>query len=161
MMIYVIEMVFELQSTAFIHEGRIPARYTCKGEDISPPLQWENPPEGTVSFTLLMTDIDTPLGKVSHWVIYNIPGDARALPEGVPQEETLSDGSGQGRNMMRGLGYMGPCPPFGVHRYVFDLCALDTMIEPRSKMTKKRLLEAMEGHILGQTRLMGSFSKRP
>jgi Raf kinase inhibitor-like YbhB/YbcL family protein len=154
-------MVLELRSSVFNHEGSIPDRYTCRGEDVSPPLQWTDPPEETVSFALLMSDLDTPLGVLSHWVLYNIPCEMRSLPEAIPHQETLTNGSLQGRNGTRKLGYMGPCPPFGNHRYVFDLYALDKMIEPHSKMTKRRLLQAMENHILGQTRLMGHYSKKP
>lgn len=149
-----------LSSSAFQNNGRIPQLYTCQGTEISPPLQWKHAPKTTKSFALLMDDLDTPLGVLTHWVLYNIPSDKDHLPEALPHDVDLADASAQGRNSMRRTGYMGPCPPWGVHRYVFSLYALDTVLQSTPKMNKKKLLQAMQGHVLEQTQLTGLYSKK-
>ncbi len=149
-----------LTSTAFTHGAMIPKRYTCDDQDISPPLSWSEPPEKTQSFALIMDDPDAPMGTWVHWVIYNIPVTARALPEGVPADGDLPDGSRQGRNSWRKIGYGGPCPPSGTHRYFFKLYALDTVLALAAGATKDELLKAMEGHILAQAELMGRYTRR-
>lgn len=152
-------MSFELTSPAFDHEGAIPPKYSCQGEDISPPLSWTEPPAGTKSFALIADDPDAPVGTWVHWVLYNIPADAQELPEGVPAQDKLSDGSLHGRNSWRRYDYGGPCPPGGTHRYFFKLYALDTPLDLGPGARKKKLLNAMEGHILAQTELVGTFSR--
>jgi len=138
----------------------IPARYSCKGQDISPPLEWDKElPERTQSLALIMDDPDAPMGTWVHWVLYNIPATAHALPENTPDDPVLADGALQGTNSSRKTGYDGPCPPSGTHRYFFKLYALDTRLGLPSGATKDQLLEAMQGHILGQAELMGTFSK--
>lgn len=149
-----------LTSSAFTHGAMIPKDYTCDGKDISPPLSWSDPPEKTQSFALIMDDPDAPMGTWVHWVIYNIPATARGLPEGVPKDADLPDGSRQGRNSWRRIGYGGPCPPSGTHRYFFKLYALDTVLTLASGATKDELLKAMEGHILAQAEFMGRYSRR-
>ncbi len=149
-----------LTSAAFSHGAMIPKRYTCDGEDISPPLSWSEPPEKTQSFALIMDDPDAPMGTWVHWVIYNIPATARSLPEGVPADGDLPDGSRHGRNSWRRLGYGGPCPPSGTHRYFFKLYALDTVLPLAAGATKEELLKAMEGHIVAQAELMGRYARR-
>ncbi|MBN1859894.1 MAG: YbhB/YbcL family Raf kinase inhibitor-like protein [Candidatus Thermoplasmatota archaeon] len=152
--------MLELSSIAFENQGRIPALYTCRGKEISPPLQWKNAPKATKSFALLMDDVDTPLGVLNHWVLYNIPSDRDQLPEDIPHDIHLADTSVQGRNSMRRTGYMGPCPPWGVHRYVFSLYALDMVLEINPKMNKKKLVRAMQGHVIEQSQLIGLYSKQ-
>lgn len=149
-----------LTSTAFTHGAMIPKDYTCDGKDISPPLSWSELPEKTQSFALIMDDPDAPMGTWVHWVIYNIPATARGLAEDVPKDADLPDGSRQGRNSWRRIGYGGPCPPSGTHRYFFKLYALDMVLTLASGATKDELLKAMEGHILVQAELMGRYSRR-
>jgi Raf kinase inhibitor-like YbhB/YbcL family protein len=149
-----------LTSSAFTHGSMIPKQYTCDGKDISPPLSWSDPPEKTQSFALIMDDPDAPLGTWVHWVIYNLPATARGLGEGVPPDADLPDGSRQGRNSWRRIGYGGPCPPSGTHRYFFKLYALDTVLPLASGATKEELLKAMEGHIVAQAELMGRYARR-
>lgn len=153
-------MKFEVSSIAFENEGGIPAVYTCKGKNISPPLMWKNAPKNTKSFALIMDDLDTPLGIITHWIIYNIPTKTREISEDIPHQYKLSENIIQGRNSMKKIGYMGPCPPWGKHRYVFKLYALDTILEFNPKMNKKKLLKAIEGHILDKCQLMGVYSKK-
>jgi Raf kinase inhibitor-like YbhB/YbcL family protein len=139
----------------------IAARYTCSGEDVSPPLTWQNVPQGTTSFALICDDPDAPGRIWVHWVIYNIPPAATGLGEGIPADEQLDDGSRQGRNDFRRTGYGGPCPPPGdPHRYFFKLYALDTLLDLEPGVTTKAELEAaMAGHVLAETQLMGTFGR--
>lgn len=152
-------MSMTLTSPAFKAGQAIPATYTCRGRDISPALQWSDPPAGTQSFALIMDDPDAPVGTWDHWVLYNIPASARGLAEAIPADAQLSDGSLHGKNSWGRLGYGGPCPPSGTHRYFFRLYALDTPLSLSSGATKKQVLDAMKGHILAQAELMGTFSK--
>ncbi len=153
-------MNFELSSVAFKNGEKIPDIYTCKGKNISPPLMWKNVPKDTKSFALIMEDLDTPLGVITHWIIYNIPFKNREIPEDIPHQYKLSDNIIQGRNAMRKIGYMGPCPPWGKHRYIFKLFSLDTILEFNPKMNKKKLMKAIENHILDQSQLIGIYSKK-
>ncbi len=152
-------MDFVLISPAFDHGKPTPRKYSCKGEDISPPLEWKNPPAGTRSFVLIMDDPDAPMGTWDHWVLYNIPANVTALPEGVPADAALPDGSRNGKNSWHKLGYGGPCPPSGTHRYFFRLYALDTTLKLPSGAGKKEVLRAMKGHVLATAELMGTFRK--
>lgn len=150
---------FELTSSAFAHEAPIPVKYSCDGENISPPLAWTDPPGGTQSFALINDDPDAPVGIWIHWVLYNIPGDSRGLNEAIPAHEELGDGSQHGENSWGRRDYGGPCPPSGTHRYFFKLYALDTMLELGAVADKETLLEAMEGHILAEAELMGTYAR--
>lgn len=152
-------MAFELRSDAFAQEGSIPQKYTCDGQDVSPPLSWSDPPEGTQSFALVCDDPDAPAGTWIHWVLFNIPADKRSLAEAVPKQAKLPDGSVHGKNSWKRTDYGGPCPPSGTHRYFFKLYALDTKLTLKAGATKKKALKAMEGHILDQTELMGKYSR--
>jgi len=152
-------MSMTLSSPAFDAGQAIPLTYSCRGRDISPALEWSDPPAGTQSFALIMDDPDAPVGTWDHWVLYNIPASTRRLAEAIPPEASLSDGSLHGKNSWGRLGYGGPCPPSGTHRYFFRLYALDTTLPLASGASKKQVLEAMKGHILGQAELMGTFSK--
>ena len=153
-------MAFELTSSAFAHEEPIPQKYTCDGEDISPPLQWSDPPEGTQSLALIADDPDAPMGTWVHWVLYNLPAETRALSEAVPSDADLPDGGRHGKNSWRRLGYGGPCPPGGTHRYFFKLYALDTALALAVGASKRQLLRAIEGHILAQAELMGTYTRQ-
>ena len=153
-------MTLQLTSSAFSQGDPIPTKYTCDGDDVSPPLAWGDPPEGTASFALINDDPDAPVGTWVHWVLYNLPADARSLPEAVPADSELPDGSRHGQNSWRRPGYGGPCPPGGTHRYFFKLYALDTALDLPSDANKEEVLKAMEGHILGQTELMGVYTRK-
>ena len=148
-----------ITSSAFSQGAAIPVQYSCKGRDVSPPLAWSDPPAGTKSFALIVDDPDAPVGTWVHWVLYNIPPTARGLPEASATEAALADGSLNGRTSAGSPGYHGPCPPSGTHRYFFKLYALDSMLSLPSSADKARLLEAVQGHILAQGELMGTFSK--
>ncbi|RME81372.1 MAG: YbhB/YbcL family Raf kinase inhibitor-like protein [Caldilineae bacterium] len=149
----------KLTSPAFAYGQRIPRKYTCDDRDISPPLQWEGAPAATESFALIMDDPDAPVGTWDHWLIFDIPAGTNSLPEAVPTDPTLADGSVQGLNSWRRTGYGGPCPPRGEHRYFFRLYALDTQLKLGPNTDKGRLKKAMEGHILAQAELMGVYSR--
>ena len=153
-------MPFELTSFAFAAGESIPPKYTCDGQDISPPLEWSAPPAGIQSFALICDDPDAPVGTWIHWVLFNLPAEARALPEAVPADADLADGGRHGENSWRRLGYGGPCPPGGTHRYFFKLYALDTVLDLDAGAGKKQVLRAMEGHILAQAELMGTYSRQ-
>lgn len=149
----------QLSSTAFASETTIPVKFTCKGEDISPPLQWTNVPQGVKSFALLVEDPDAPMGIWIHWVYFNIPASTRSLSEALPSGARLHDGSVQGVGSAGEHRYQGPCPPSGRHRYFFKLFALDTTLGIAPSANKQRLLDAMKGHVLAEGQLMGYFSK--
>ena len=150
----------KLTSTAFSEGGMIPAQYTCNGPDISPPLNWEDVPEQTKSLALIADDPDAPVGTWVHWVLYNLPADTHELQEDLPKTKVLPNGAMQGTNDFRKIGYGGPCPPGGTHRYFFKLYALDELVDLNPGARKKDLLDAMKGHILAECQLMGKFSRR-
>lgn len=150
----------EIKSEAFPHMGKIPSIYTCDGEDISPPISWTNIPEGTRSLALISDDPDAPAGTWVHWVVFNIPSSWQGLPEGFPPVRETEEGIRQGINDFRKIGYGGPCPPSGTHRYFFKLYALDTVLSLEPGSTKNDLLRAMEGHILARAELIGLYSRR-
>jgi len=154
------EAPFELTSTAFASGETIPQQYTCDGDDVSPPLAWSDPPPGTQSFALIADDPDAPVGTWVHWVLYNLPAEARALPEAIPAGAELADGSRHGKNGWGRPGYGGPCPPSGTHRYFFRLYALDTALNLAAGASNKQVLQAMEGHVLAETELMGIYTRQ-
>ena len=149
---------FSLASTAFKEGEMIPKKYTCDGPDISPPLEWHGVPAEAKSLALIVEDPDAPMGTWVHWVIFNIPPGTSGLPEHASAGKTLPDGAVQGRNDFRKIGYGGPCPPGGTHRYFFLLYGLDTMLKLPAGSTKADLVRAMEGHIVGKAQLMGKYS---
>ena len=154
-------MNLKITSTAFTEGEAIPAKYTCQGDDISPPLEWTGAPAGTKSFALICDDPDAPAGTWVHWVIFNLPADASGLPERIDKAETLPDGAAQGTNDFKRTGYGGPCPPPGKpHRYFFKLYALDTVLPLKPKATKEEVLQAMRGHILAEGQLLGTYQRR-
>ena len=154
------KMEFKLTSSAFEEGGMIPKKYTCDAEDVSLPLTWGTVPEGTKSLILICDDPDAPVRTWVHWVLYDIPSDVKELPESVPDDDTLENGAKQGTNDFGNLGYGGPCPPSGTHRYFFKLYALDSMLELEPGKTKAEVLDAMEGHLLAETQLIGKYSKQ-
>lgn len=153
-------MAFELKSSAFKASENIPKKYTCEGPDVSPPLSWTDPPAGTRAFALIMDDPDAPVGTWVHWVLYDLPATTRELGEAVPTKEMLSSGARQGVNDFRRVGYGGPCPPPGpAHRYFFKLYALDQETGLKPRASKQQVLDAIKGHILGETQLMGKYKR--
>jgi hypothetical protein len=148
----------KLTSTSFQEGSRIPAKFTCNGAGISPQLTWSAPPAGTVSFALIVTDPDAPRGTFVHWVLYDLPAETRALPEGLPRQ--LADGGRQGRNDFGDLGYGGPCPPPGSpHHYIFTLYALDAKLNLPVGATRAQVEAALQGHILAQGELVGLYNR--
>ena len=147
-------------STAFENEGNIPSKYTCDGGNISPQLIWDEFPDGTKSFALIADDPDAPAGTWVHWVIYDIPSSVNSIPEDVPSDEKLSFGAVHGKNDFKRLGYGGPCPPKGVHRYFFKLFALDETLDLKPGLTKKELLNEINDHVVAQAQLQGNYSRK-
>ncbi|MGZ9235834.1 MAG: YbhB/YbcL family Raf kinase inhibitor-like protein [Anaerolineales bacterium] len=154
-------MSLEVTSDAFTNGQSIPAKYSCIGKNISPALAWNEPPAGTQSFALLVDDPDAPMGTWVHWVLFNIPADTRHLPEDLPITGKNVDPNAiyVGKNSSGNTRYDGPCPPSGTHRYYFRLYALDTTINLLPGATKDQVLKEMDGHILAQGEIMGTFSK--
>jgi len=152
-------MVITITSTAFSEGSMIPQEYTCDGKDSSPPLAWHGVPDGTKSLALICDDPDAPMGTWVHWVLFGIPAHIEELPAEMPPEKITPNGAKHGINDFRRLGYGGPCPPGGTHRYYFKLYALDTETNAEAGITKKELLKKMEGHILAEGQLMGKYSR--
>jgi Raf kinase inhibitor-like YbhB/YbcL family protein len=150
---------FTLSSPAFAAGEPIPEPYTCDGEDISPTLAWEGAPEGTQSFALIVDDPDAPSQVWVHWVIFNLPGDLTGLPEGAGADDAPGV-QGQTSWTDRAPAYYGPCPPSGdPHRYIFTLYALDTTLDLEAGATKADVLSAMEGHVLADAQLVGTYQR--
>ena len=157
-------MSMKLESAAFSHGGEIPARYTCEGEDLSPPLTWSGVPAGTCTLALVVDDPDAPDPRAPkttwvHWVLVDLPATAGGLSEGVGGAE-LPPGARSGRNDWQRTGYGGPCPPVGRHRYFHKLYALDVALPGLDRPTKAELERAMRGHVLAEAVLMGTYEKR-
>jgi Raf kinase inhibitor-like YbhB/YbcL family protein len=156
-------MTLTLTSPAFLPNGAIPSRYTCQGQDISPALEWSMAPAGTKSFALIVDDPDAPDPAAPkqvyvHWVLYNIPATTKGLAEGV-NAAGLPPGTRQGKNDWGRVGYGGPCPPIGRHRYFHKLYALDVVLPDLGDVTKAALERAMAGHVVGQAELVGTYQK--
>lgn len=157
-------MSFELTSTAFEDGGEIPSRFTCEGEDVSPDLSWSGLPDGTRSLVLVVDDPDAPDPAAprmvwDHWVLYDLPAGSGGLPAAV-SPEGLPAGTRGGTNSWGRTGYGGPCPPIGRHRYFHVLYALDIQLPDLDEPAKSQLLQAMEGHILARTELVGTYRKK-
>ena len=153
-------MTLSLSSTAFKEGDMIPVKYTCDGQNISPPIIWDEPSWKTEAFALIVDDPDAPGGVFTHWVLFNIPGDVRQLEECILAQEQLQNGALQGKNDFGRIGYDGPCPPRGsIHRYRFTVYALDKLLELKSGSSKKQLLDAMKGHTLAQGQLIGTYHR--
>lgn len=153
----------KLTSPSFENQGGIPKKHTCDGQDVSPALAWTDAPQGTKSFALIVDDPDAPDPANPrmtwvHWVLYNIPGNAGSLPEGVAEVD-LPKGTLQGLNDWKKTGFGGPCPPIGKHRYFHKLYALDIALPDLKRPTKAQLEKAMEGHVLSKTELVGLYQR--
>lgn len=147
-------------SSTSLKDGKVPTECTCDGDDASPSLEWTTPPEGTKSLALTATDPDAPGGTFTHWLLFNLPGNALSLPKGLPQEGHLSDGSEQGQNDFGKLGYGGPCPPPGnAHRYVFTLYALDRTLNATAGSARSQLETAIRGHVLARGELTARYGR--
>ena len=156
-------MALTISSPAFAAGGSIPARYTCEGQDVSPPLTWSGVPAGAKSLALIVDDPDAPDPAAPkrvwvHWVLFNIPPTAAGLPEAVATA-ALPSGTREGTNDWNRTGYGGPCPPIGRHRYFFKLYALDIQLPDPGSPTKAELLKAMQGHILEHAEMIGTYQK--
>lgn len=143
-----------ISSKAFSHMGMIPKVYTCDGKDVNPPLSFENVPEGTKSFALIVDDPDAPVGLWIHWVLWNIAGEASGI-----EEDAVPPGALQGKNSWGRNDYGGPCPPSGTHRYFFKLFALDSPIQLAAGSSKEQLEKAISGHILGKAEIVGLYRR--
>ena len=152
-------MEIKITSSAFDEGGIIPSKYTCDGINISPPLKWELLPDNTKSIAIICDDPDAPMGTWVHWVIYDIPSGITELPENIPDDKKLNIGAVQGKNDFKKIGYGGPCPPGGTHRYFFKIYALDKALNLKPGITKSELLKAMENHILAKGQLMGKYKR--
>jgi Raf kinase inhibitor-like YbhB/YbcL family protein len=163
-------MSFKLRSSAFSPAETIPARYTCDGDDVSPPLVWNEPPEGTRSLALILEDADAPAGLWVHWIVYGLGPDVRSLPEGASPRRESSNGNpgspalprrtSEGKNSWGRARYNGPCPPSGTHQYRFRLLALDTLPDLPAGVDRDEFLEAAEGHVLSEATLTGHYRRQ-
>ncbi|HMA63516.1 MAG TPA: YbhB/YbcL family Raf kinase inhibitor-like protein [bacterium] len=152
----------QIRCPDFANQAAIPQKYTCQGEELSPPLEWNSGPNATKSYAIIVTDPDAPIPfvTITHWVIYNIPVDQNSLSPGLPEKQQLENGIRQGKRSFGKHSYMGPCPPFGEHRYFFRIYALDKMLDLKpEKASRKKLLKAIEGHVVGFGEMYGVFSK--
>ena len=157
-------MSMQLVSPGFTDNAAMPGRHTCEGGDISPALEWSGVPAGTRSLALIVDDPDAPDPAAPqrtwvHWVLYNLPVASQGLPEGV-QVTQLPPGTREGRNDWKRTGYGGPCPPKGRHRYFHKLYALDVVLPDLNQPDKAQLLKAMEGHVLAQVELIGTYQRQ-
>ncbi len=151
---------FHLSSPAFASGAAIPQQFSCQGADVSPELQWTDPPAGTAAFALIMDDPDAPSGTWVHWVVWNIPAGEHGTEQSFPRQDQLPNGTRQGRNSFRKIGYNGPCPPPGkTHRYFFRVYALRTEMELPPGATRGELDEALKGHVLGHAEYMGTYRR--
>ncbi|MGF7118139.1 YbhB/YbcL family Raf kinase inhibitor-like protein [Methanobacterium oryzae] len=153
-------MTIAIASEIFSEGSVIPLKYTCDGENISPPLRWDLIPENTASFALLCEDPDAPGGTFIHWILFNIPADTKELLSGIKEEKKLDNGAIQGKNDFERIGYGGPCPPSGTkHRFIFKILALDTVLNLKSGITIDQFLNAIQGHVLDKGELIGMYGK--
>lgn len=148
-----------ITSPAFREGENIPSVHTCDGGNVSPPLAWTGVPKDAKSLALIADDPDAPMGDWVHWVLYDLSPDTAGLPQGVPRGEKVPSGGTQGKTDFRTLGYGGPCPPRGTHRYFFKIYALDSSLQLKPGATKKELLQAMQGHVLAEGQLMGKYAR--
>ena len=149
----------KLTSSAFSEGGELPPKYTCDGENVSPPLSWTAVPPAARSLALIVEDPDTAYGAFAHWVLYHLPPGDGSLSEAVPQTPALRDGAMQGKNDFGRAGYGGPCPPSGTHRYFFRLYALDSHLQIREGATREHVDAGMRGHIIAKAALMGRYGR--
>lgn len=149
-----------LSTSAFEPNGRIPARYTCDGEDVAPPLSWDGARANTQTFALILDDPDAPTGTFTHWLIWDIPSSAGELAEGTGARGRLTSGAAQGQNDFGEVGYRGPCPPPGKpHHYHFTLYALSASLRLSSGVTRRQVQEAIEQNAIARAELVGTYSR--
>jgi len=154
-------MPFALTTPAFPPGGDIPRKFTCQGADLSPALAWTDAPAGAQSFALIVDDPDAPAGTWVHWVAYDLPAATHQLPEGVAKIAQIAGGGTQGINDFGNLGYGGPCPPAGnAHRYFFKLYALKAKLDLKPGASKKQVVQAMQGQVLGEVQLVGKYRRQ-
>ncbi len=153
-------MAIQVVSDAFAEGQQIPEKYTCDGQNISPPLRWTGIPAAAQALALVVDDPDAPSGLFTHWLVYGLPPQTTGLPEGVPPGETVAGGGRQGRNDFGRIGYGGPCPPSGSHRYIFTVYALDAPLDLPAGATRRQLFRAMEGHVIDKGQLIGRYQRR-
>ena len=153
------KMEIKLTSTAFQEGQPIPRQYTCDGINVSPPLEWSGTTSNAKTLAIICDDPDAPAGTWVHWVLYNLPGDKIGLVENVPTTASVPGGGLQGTNDFKKIGYGGPCPPSGTHRYFFKLYALDVGLSLKAGATKADVEKVMSGHIIGQAQLMGTYRR--
>ena len=153
-------MEIKITSPAFEESGLIPKKYTCDGNNVSPPLRWDSVPDGTESIAIICEDPDAPSGTWVHWILFNLPAECRELAENTPDDETLHDSTRQGINDFGSIGYSGPCPPWGIHRYFFKIFALDCTLDIVHLVDKDILNLAMGDHILATGQLMGRYQRK-
>lgn len=146
-----------LTSTTFTNGKDIPTKFTCDGQNISPPLAWQNAPKATKSFALTLKDPDAPNGTWIHWVLFNIPSNITALPENI---QTLPETTQVGQNSWQRINYDGPCPPNGMHHYIFTLYALDSVLKLNQGASDAQLQSAISNHVLGSAELMGVYTRK-
>lgn len=144
---------FTLESPAFKLNSMIPAEYSCNGKNISPPLNWQDPPSKTKSLTLIVDDPDAPAGVWTHWVVFNISPNLKHLEAG----DSPPQGSAAGKNSWNKTNYQGPCPSIGVHRYLFRLYALDKILDLGEGASTNTIMDAMTGHVVGMSELVGLY----
>ena len=149
----------QVTSTAFKEGQSIPRQYTCDGVNISPPLEWNGTPKSAKTIAIIADDPDAPSGTFVHWVVYNLPAENIGLVENLPTTESLKAGGFQGKNDFQKIGYGGPCPPSGTHRYFFKVYALDSELALKAGATKADVEKAMQGHIVAQAQLMGTYRR--
>ena len=151
----------QLTTIAFQQGSEIPRQYTSDGENVSPEISWRDAPSATKSFVLIMHDPDAPRsGGFTHWVLYDIPSKTGHIEENIPNKEHITGSGVHGKNDAGRLGYVGPAPPSGTHRYFFRLFALDKMLDLAPGATHKQVSAAIKGHILAQAELMGTYEKK-
>lgn len=150
----------QLQCPVLFEGNEIPTKYTCDGDNISPPLTWDTPPNGTRTFALIVEDPDAPSGVFTHWLVYDMPAERHQLDEGVDSHPELPSGGTQGKNDFGKTGFGGPCPPSGMHRYVFRLFALDQTLDMAPGATKGDLLKFMDGHVLETAEITSTYTRK-
>jgi Raf kinase inhibitor-like YbhB/YbcL family protein len=151
--------VFQLTSNGFKEGQPIPRQYTCDGVNVSPALEWTGVPKTAKTITIIADDPDAPSGTFTHWILYNLPSETMGMVENVPATESLKAGGQQGENDFDKIGYGGPCPPSGTHRYFFKIFALDFDLPLKAGAKKAEVEQAMEGHIVGQAQLIGTYKR--
>ncbi len=150
----------KVSSPAFKNGDFIPSKYTCDGDDVSPEIRIEGVPTNAKSLVLINDDPDAPMGTWDHWILYDIPPNVTVIPEGIKPEKIFTNGMKHGLNSWGKLGYGGPCPPGGTHRYYFKVYALDILLDIPPGATKSKILKSMEGRVIGYGELMGKYSRK-